>query len=74
MWGNCRIIGKKRVAKALLANPGLGFQSGNVEESSIRSCSEVNSFSWRLKDVFQHYSEEGPKYDLSQNTPLFHST
>ena len=71
MWGNCRIIDKKRVAKALLTDLGLGFQSGNVEESSIRSLSKVSSFSWRSKDVFSIMVKRVPNKVWARTHPCF---
>ena len=57
---------------ALLTNLGrLGFQSGNVEESSIRSLSKVSSFSWRSKDVFSIMVKRVPNKVWARTHPCF---
>ena len=73
MGGGCCVVCKEEVTQAVQLDLGLCSESGEVEELSIRSGSEIDALCGRTKGMFQYDSKEDSEQGRRENAALFHS-
>ena len=65
--------GKEEVTQAFQLDLGLWSESGEVEELTIRSGSEIDALCGRTKGAFQHDGKEDSEQGRRENAALLHS-